>query len=35
VLPSCVYGRAAHRADPLANDQDWALCWPLLLGGGL
>ena len=34
VFPSCVSGRAAHRADPLANDQDWALYWPLLLGAG-
>ena len=25
VLPSCVDGRPAHTADPLANDQDWAL----------
>jgi hypothetical protein len=24
-MPSCVDGRPAHRADPLANDQDWAL----------
>ncbi len=32
VMPSCVSGRAAHRADPLANDQDWALYWPLALG---
>jgi hypothetical protein len=31
VLPSCVSGRVAHRADPVANDQDWALYWPLLL----
>jgi hypothetical protein len=30
VFPSCVSGRAAHRADPLANDQDWTLYWPLL-----
>ena len=30
VFPSCVSGRTAHRADPLANDQDWALYWPLL-----
>jgi hypothetical protein len=30
VFPSCVSGRPAHRADPLANDQDWALYWPLL-----
>jgi hypothetical protein len=33
VMPSCVSGRVAHRADPVANDQDWALYWPLLLGG--
>ena len=25
VMPSCVDGRPAHSADPLANDQDWAL----------
>ncbi|MFI6740356.1 hypothetical protein ACIBI9_46165 [Nonomuraea sp. NPDC050451] len=25
IMPSCVDGRPAHRADPLANDQDWAL----------
>ncbi|MDT7840253.1 glycoside hydrolase family protein [Streptomyces justiciae] len=25
VMPSTVDGRAAHRADPLANDQDWHL----------
>lgn len=25
LLPSCVDGRPAHRPDPLANDQDWAL----------
>jgi hypothetical protein len=25
VYPSCVDGRPAHVADPLANDQDWAL----------
>jgi hypothetical protein len=31
VMPSCVSGRAAHRADPVANDQDWALFWPLHL----
>jgi len=30
-----VSGRPAHRADPLANDQDWALYWPLLLDAGL
>ena len=32
VFPSCVSGRAAHRADALANDQDWALYWPLRFG---
>ena len=31
VMPSCVSGRPAHRADPVANDQDWALFWPLHL----
>ncbi|MFI6679213.1 hypothetical protein [Kribbella sp. NPDC050470] len=25
LMPSCVDGRPAHRPDPLANDQDWAL----------
>lgn len=25
IMPSCVDGRPAHRADPLMNDQDWAL----------
>ncbi|MBS2553179.1 hypothetical protein KGQ19_40635 [Catenulispora sp. NL8] len=25
VFPSCVDGRPAHHADPLANDQDWIL----------
>ncbi|MFI6012799.1 hypothetical protein ACIBAG_28980 [Streptomyces sp. NPDC051243] len=25
VMPSTVDGRAAQRADPLANDQDWHL----------
>ncbi|MFE0149426.1 hypothetical protein ACFWY5_19915 [Nonomuraea sp. NPDC059007] len=25
VMPSCVEGLPAHRPDPLANDQDWAL----------
>ncbi|HLT61811.1 MAG TPA: hypothetical protein VK020_11500, partial [Microlunatus sp.] len=25
VYPSCVNGNATHHADPLANDQDWAL----------
>ena len=29
VMPSCVSGRPAHRADPIADDQDWALFWPL------
>ena len=29
VFPSCASGRAAHRADPLASDQDSALYWPL------
>jgi hypothetical protein len=29
VMPSCISGRPAHRADPIANDQDWALYWPL------
>jgi hypothetical protein len=32
VMPSCVSGRPAHRADAIANDQDWALFWPLHLG---
>jgi len=32
VMPSCVSGRPAHCADPVANDQDWALFWPLHLG---
>jgi hypothetical protein len=31
VMPSCVSGRRAHRADPVANDQDWALFWQLHL----
>ncbi|RCK67988.1 hypothetical protein DT076_18695 [Desertihabitans brevis] len=29
VYPSCVNGAPAHRADPLANDQDWALVYAL------
>lgn len=29
VYPSCVDGRPAHVADPLANDQDWALVYAL------
>jgi hypothetical protein len=32
VYPSCVNGQPAHRADPLANDQDWALVYALRLG---
>ncbi len=32
VYPSCVNGRPAHVADPLANDQDWALVYALRLG---
>lgn len=32
VMPSCVDGRPAHRADPLANDQDWALALMLRAG---
>lgn len=35
VMPSCVSGRPAHRADPIANDQDWALYWPLFLSADL
>lgn len=34
VYPSCVNGRPAHQADPLANDQDWALVYALRLGIG-
>ena len=34
VMPSCVSGRPAHRPDPVANDQDWALFWPMHLGCG-
>jgi hypothetical protein len=29
VYPSCVNGQPAHTADPLANDQDWALVYAL------
>jgi hypothetical protein len=29
VYPSCVNGRPAHVADPLANDQDWALVYAM------
>jgi hypothetical protein len=32
VYPSAVDGRPAHVADPLANDQDWALVYALRLG---
>jgi len=32
VYPSCVNGRPAHVADPLANDQDWALVYALRFG---
>ncbi len=32
VYPSCVNGQPAHRADPLANDQDWALVYALRFG---
>jgi hypothetical protein len=31
VYPSAVNNRPAHRADPLANDQDWALVYALRL----
>lgn len=36
VYPSCVNGNPAHVADPLANDQDWALVYALsdILGAG-
>jgi hypothetical protein len=34
VYPSCVNGQPAHRADPLANDQDWALVYALRHGLG-
>ncbi|SDE35664.1 hypothetical protein [Auraticoccus monumenti] len=33
VYPSCVDGTPAHRADPLANDQDWALVYALRYAG--
>lgn len=29
VYPSCVNGNPTHHADPLANDQDWALVYAL------
>jgi hypothetical protein len=32
VYPSAVNGRPAHLADPLANDQDWALVYALRYG---
>ncbi|TDD30612.1 hypothetical protein E1218_00775 [Kribbella turkmenica] len=32
VYPSCVNGQPAYVADPLANDQDWALVYALRLG---
>jgi hypothetical protein len=32
VYPSCVNGQPAHVADPLANDQDWALVYALTSG---
>ena len=32
VYPSCVDGRPAHVADPLANDQDWALVYAMRHG---
>lgn len=34
VYPSCVDGRPAHVADPLANDQDWALVHAMRHGLG-
>lgn len=34
VYPSCVNGHPAYVADPLANDQDWALVYALRLGLG-
>lgn len=34
VYPSAVNNRPAHQADPLANDQDWALVYALRLTGG-
>jgi hypothetical protein len=34
-MPSSVDGRAAHTADPLANDQDWHLVlWLRLIQSG-
>ncbi|HEX3813529.1 MAG TPA: hypothetical protein VHX59_11865 [Mycobacteriales bacterium] len=32
IYPSCVNGRPAHIADPVANDQDWALVYAMTLG---
>lgn len=32
VYPSCVNDEPAHVADPLANDQDWALVYAMALG---
>jgi len=32
IYPSCVDGRPAHVADPLANDQDWALVYAIRHG---
>ena len=32
IYPSCVNGRPAHVADPLANDQDWALVYAMRHG---
>jgi hypothetical protein len=32
IYPSCVNGQPAHVADPLANDQDWALVYALRHG---
>jgi hypothetical protein len=29
IYPSCVNGQPAHLADPLANDQDWALVYAM------
>jgi len=29
IFPSCVDGNPAHKEDPVANDQDWALVWYL------
>ncbi|WP_238161118.1 hypothetical protein [Kribbella antibiotica] len=35
VYPSCVNGQPAHVADPLANDQDWALVYALRYNDGM